>query len=576
MLRSAVLPSELIRLACLAEARSPKPGNVHPAAAFADMRHEHFVAAAETSAEPLAAAGKTGVGPAVLAAVQASREATGTNANLGIALLLAPLAAVPDGEWPDVGPTLRRLTVADARAAYEAIRVAEAGGMGEAESQDIAEAPTVTLLDAMRLAADRDEIARLYATDFADLFARDVPALLEELDRRTVPQAVVAFFVRRLARVPDTLIARKCGLDVAAEASRRAATDSPEDLDRWLRGDGHRRNPGATADVTAATLYAALRSDPAVAARVAGWLSADRPPLPKVDLGDELWRLAASVPSGRVTSFGRLARGLGDAKAAVWAARELTRPGPRHRPPDCPCLRVRRADGSVPNTPCRTGPPADGDWFDFDGPGPLAALRAWQDAVEPPPPGPVPGTVAGMDVSYPDDRPSAAVAVVGEDLEWSAVVGAAAPMPYVSGYLTFRELPALLAAYRHAKDCGRWPGLAMIDGAGRLHPRRAGVAACFSAATGEPAVGVTKRYLCGDFDRDALAADGRAEVSLDGEVVGVALRPATGGAPLFVSPGGGMTVADAERIALRHMTAHRVPEPIYWADRLSRRGVPVN
>ena len=65
---------------------------------------------------------------------------------------------------------LTRLTVADARAGYEAIRLASAGGLGDSAEQSVSKEPTVTLLEAMRLAADRDLIAKQYATGFADIF----------------------------------------------------------------------------------------------------------------------------------------------------------------------------------------------------------------------------------------------------------------------------------------------------------------------------------------------------------------------------------------------------------------------
>jgi triphosphoribosyl-dephospho-CoA synthase len=269
-------PGLLAQLACLLEASARKPGNVHPGAAFAGLSHVDFLLSAAAIAAPLDRAAAEGVGPAILAAVRATRGVVATNTNLGMVLLLAPLAAVPAGE-PDLAAGVARvlagLTVADAAAAYEAIRLAAPGGLGRAAEQDVAAPPTVTLREAMRLAAGRDLVARQYATDYADVFGIALPALRDALRAGAPPEsAIVAAFLATLAAHPDTLILRKRGPEVAAEASRRAAealrragpTPDPDsaplrDLDTWLRGDGHARNPGATADLVAAALFAALR-----------------------------------------------------------------------------------------------------------------------------------------------------------------------------------------------------------------------------------------------------------------------------------------------------------------------------
>jgi triphosphoribosyl-dephospho-CoA synthase len=162
------------------------------------------------------------------------------------------------------------LTIGDARDAYRAIRLAAPGGLGASDEQDVAAEPTVSLREAMSLAADRDLVARQYATAFADVFEVGVPALHAHLGRRDdLEEAVIGAFLDLLALRPDSLIARKRGPAVAAEASRRAdearragsldpCGPALIDLDSWLRGDGHARNPGATADLVAATLFVAL------------------------------------------------------------------------------------------------------------------------------------------------------------------------------------------------------------------------------------------------------------------------------------------------------------------------------
>src|SRR5207248_1102145 len=108
------------------------------------------------------------VGDTILDCIRATRRVTNVNTNLGIVLLLAPLASVQPGLdlRGGVMRVLMRLDVADARAAYEAIRRAQPGGLGTVPEQDVIGDPTVTLREAMALAADRDLVARQYVNDF--------------------------------------------------------------------------------------------------------------------------------------------------------------------------------------------------------------------------------------------------------------------------------------------------------------------------------------------------------------------------------------------------------------------------
>ncbi len=256
-------PGLMAQIACILEATARKPGNVHRLADFpGDAHFLDFLLSAAAIAGPLDAARSIGVGASVEAAVEATRKVVATNTNLGMILLLAPLACVEDGRplRDGVADVLRRTTDADAIAVYRAIRAASPGGLGVVADQDISAEPTVTLVEAMRLAAGRDLVARQYATDYADLFELALPALTAAIGAGgDLESAIVASFLATMAARPDTLIARKRGLVVAEEASRRAASGDVAGLDDWLRGDGHARNPGATADLIAATLFAALR-----------------------------------------------------------------------------------------------------------------------------------------------------------------------------------------------------------------------------------------------------------------------------------------------------------------------------
>lgn len=254
--------ADCVELACEWEARARKPGNVHPGASFADTRYDDFVRSAAAIRDPLARG--LPVGEAILAAVQATRAAIGKNTNLGIILLLAPLA-----RSSPLPHTLASLTLADADAAFRAIRLAKPGGLGDAPEQDVSAVPTVTLLEAMALAADRDMIARQYTTGFADVFDFGVPKLAEGFSRFcTVEDAILHSQLCWLAKSPDSLIARKRGHAAAEDVRRRAeavlasggiGTREWFDLDRHLRSEGNALNPGTTADLIAASLFVALR-----------------------------------------------------------------------------------------------------------------------------------------------------------------------------------------------------------------------------------------------------------------------------------------------------------------------------
>lgn len=269
-------PEALIRLACLWEATARKPGNVHPHASFSDLTYADFTASAAAASPWLAQAAELGVGVSIEQAQAATRQVVRSNSNLGILLLIAPLAAVPqDCELgAGIANVLTRTTVADAAAVYRAIRRAAPAGLGRVNQGDVLTEPTETLTALMGLAADRDRIARQYVTDFADVLEFGLTTLDQWLDRTSdhAERSIIGLYLSMLAEWPDSLVARKCGLDLAQQASQRAAAVLSEgwpertgseaslrEFDDWLREDGNRRNPGTTADLVAATLYAHLR-----------------------------------------------------------------------------------------------------------------------------------------------------------------------------------------------------------------------------------------------------------------------------------------------------------------------------
>jgi triphosphoribosyl-dephospho-CoA synthase len=257
------------------EASAEKPGNITPSHDFHDTSYEDMLRSAIAVGPELARASERGVGDTVLATVRASRSVTPANTNLGIALLLAPLAKAALAGGPlraALSATLAALDVADARAAYEAIRLAGAGGLQEPVEHDVRSEPAVGLREAMAAAAERDAIAAEYVSDFALTFETGVPALGAALaDGLAVRAAIVELHLRLLATTPDTLIARKRGAEAAASVSAgardvlsaggvrtAAGREAVERFDASLRDPGNALNPGTTADLVTATLFVAL------------------------------------------------------------------------------------------------------------------------------------------------------------------------------------------------------------------------------------------------------------------------------------------------------------------------------
>jgi triphosphoribosyl-dephospho-CoA synthase len=264
--------------ACLLEASAAKPGNVSPGRPFADMRFQDFIVSAVAIGPAMRAAGARSLGQTILRAVEDTRQVTAANTNLGIVLLLAPLARAAmvstraDDLRAAVERTLAETTVDDARLVYEAIRLAAPGGLGMAPDQDVASPPTGSLLEVMHLAADRDDVAREYATAFEITFDIGVPTLarLEEGGLRG-DRATVELFLTLLSRRPDTLIVRKAGREAAESVSNRARTVLDRGgvhtaegraalamFDEELRDPANRFNPGTTADLSAAALFVHL------------------------------------------------------------------------------------------------------------------------------------------------------------------------------------------------------------------------------------------------------------------------------------------------------------------------------
>jgi deoxyribonuclease V len=347
------------------------------------------------------------------------------------------------------------------------------------------------------------------------------------------------------------------------------------------------------------------------------------PALPQVGLRTEVLQLLRQIPGGRVTTYGDLARALGDDKArsARWLG-EFLQSHPHAQ--DCPCHRVVRATGEIglhhTGDPRRkaalleregvtVSPVGKADvanrWTQFVGTRPLEQLREFQKLlvaqVREIPLSAPPGTIAGVDVAYRADGTGCGAYVLldAATLETLAELTLTLPVefPYIPGYLTFRELPIMLALCRQAAAQGQLADVIFCDGNGRLHPWRAGIAACLGAMLGHPVIGVGKSLLCGRIEpansqgadktkqggRVRCAAHGPVERRLApgaiqlpaivdaGEIIGRVIQSSPHGKPYYVSVGNYVTLDEAAEIARSAARDHRLPEPIHLADRLTKR-----
>ena len=263
----------IYRDACMAELGALKPGNVHLFADGHGMVVQDFIKSADASSQVIALPNLS-VGERILTAIKATWEAVGCNTNLGIILLAAPMiqaASSTEGfSHLALQEVLNNLTEDNAVKVYEAISIAKPAGLGEVQQHDVHQTPQITLLEAMRAAADRDLIAQQYANGYQDIFNLGVTTYQHYLAKWERPAwAVTATYLAFLAGFEDSHIARKYGNQVAKAIQQEAkkhfqsftSQENPKlyqatllawDTELKKRGI----NPGTSADLTVATLFA--------------------------------------------------------------------------------------------------------------------------------------------------------------------------------------------------------------------------------------------------------------------------------------------------------------------------------
>jgi len=181
--------------------------------------------------------------------------------------------------------------------------------------------------------------------------------------------------------------------------------------------------------------------------------------------------------------------------------------------------------------------------------------------------------VAGIDVSYDrgsDQFYSAIVLLTFPGLEVIETVSAVARVsfPYIPGFLSFREGPVVMEAFKKLKN---EPHLLIFDGQGIAHPRRLGIAAHLGVILGLPAIGCAKSRLCGNYEEPGFEKGDASPLEIKGEEVGTVLRSKRGVKPLFVSPGHLIDIKGSCEMVLAATAKYRLPEPTRQAHLLVNR-----
>ncbi|SMC26905.1 Endonuclease V [Desulfacinum hydrothermale DSM 13146] len=174
--------------------------------------------------------------------------------------------------------------------------------------------------------------------------------------------------------------------------------------------------------------------------------------------------------------------------------------------------------------------------------------------------------VAAADLSYLPSKELIAVVLAFSwpslELLETAHVRRPVEFPYVPGLLSFRELPAVTAAFEKLRHR---PDVLLCDGQGLAHPRRFGLACHVGLVLDLPTVGCAKKRLCGDHDPVGTEKGCRSVLTLQGDPVGYVYRSRTGVKPIYVSPGHKADLESSLDLVERCVRRYRIPEPLRLA-----------
>jgi triphosphoribosyl-dephospho-CoA synthase len=257
----------------LGEIAALKPGNVSQYADGHGMTVADFIESADITA-PILCNETLSLGERIFFSVEATMKKVGCNTNLGMILLFVPIIKAYESNSKGVylqsnlRIVLESMSKADAQLVFQAISLANPGGLGRVDKHDVKYSPDISLLEAMSAAADRDYIAKQYISTFADVHKLGLNCLVE-FDKRwnSVEWATVACYLTYLISFPDSHIRRKFGDELAKQVQDRTVSvfeqfknnNNPADSkSKLLEYDKELKvskiNPGTSADLTAASL----------------------------------------------------------------------------------------------------------------------------------------------------------------------------------------------------------------------------------------------------------------------------------------------------------------------------------
>jgi deoxyribonuclease V len=305
-----------------------------------------------------------------------------------------------------------------------------------------------------------------------------------------------------------------------------------------------------------------------------------------IDLYKECGWIANQVPEGMVTTYGAIARALGDIRARRAVGVIMNTYDGKRTP--MPCHRVVYHDGTLggfaygldskvkrlkpEGVKVRDGRIADFEKINFTefktaSPKPLEKARREQlrlaKKVKVTDAKPLPDFVLGLDVSYAGVRAFGAGVlfdVESKEPVRTLMARAEVRFPYVPTYLGFREIPIFKKLIGKVKE----PAILMLDGNGTLHPFGLSIASHIGVELGMPSIGVAKSRLCGEPEGEPTKAGSAEPVTFGGRIIGHVLKTSTRAKPVFVSAGHLVSQKTAVKLT-KAVSRLKIPEPVRLA-----------